>query len=365
MTSAHLPLEMPRTRMPGNQKLAFGALAVVLVALGLWTVRGFLDALAWATIFAVVLWPLYKRIKVRWRGDRHNILIPALFTLALGLIFVGPVAGIIVEAGREAGQVAGTLRKAEENGTPVPEWVSSLPVGGQQITDWWKANLSDPNASKRLLGHIDRDQAMTIGRRLGVGALHGVTTFIFMLLTLFFLIKQGDDVVEQLRTVSQKAFGSKGESIGQQIIASVHGTVTGLVLGGLGEGLVLGLGYVFAGVPHPVLIGILTGIAAIVPGAVYPVIVGAAGYLLFQGSTTAAILLLVGGLGIVAATDHTIRPVLIAGSTRLPFIWVLFGILGGIEAWGLLGLFLGPAILAALMLLWREAATKRQPFGSP
>jgi predicted PurR-regulated permease PerM len=137
-------------------------------------------------------------------------------------------------------------------------------------------------------------------------------------------------------------------------VSSVHGTVDGLVLVGLGEGLVLGIVYALTGVPHPTLFGAFTAVAAMVPfGA--PVVFGIAALLLVaKGSVAGAAIVAVAGMLVTFVSDHFIRPAVIGGSTRLPFLWVLLGILGGVETWGLLGLFLGPAIMAALMLLWRE-----------
>ena len=109
-----------------------------------------------------------------------------------------------------------------------------------------------------------------------------------------------------------------------------------------------------AGVPHPTLFGALTAIAAMVPFGAFLAFGVAALLLLAQGSTTAAIVVFVFGMVVAFVADHAVRPALIGGTTRLPFLWVLLGILGGVETWGLLGLFLGPAIMAALILLWRE-----------
>ena len=147
--------------------------------------------------------------------------------------------------------------------------------------------------------------------------------------------------------------------MGRQIIASVHGTVNGLVLVGLGEGLLLGIVYAIAGVPHPTVFGALTAIAAMIPFAA-PVVFGIAALILLAGGSIAwAIAVLVIGFVVTFSADHFVRPVLIGGATKLPFIWVLLGILGGVEMWGLIGLFLGPAIMAALILLWREWAGER------
>ena len=138
------------------------------------------------------------------------------------------------------------------------------------------------------------------------------------------------------------------------MVASVHGTVDGLVLVGLGEGVLMGIAYVVAGVPHPTLLGALTAVAAMIPFAVTVVFVIVGLLLVAQGSVVSAVVIVVLGSVVAFLADHLIRPVLIGGTTRLPFLWVLFGILGGVETWGLVGLFVGPALMAALILLWRE-----------
>jgi predicted PurR-regulated permease PerM len=170
----------------------------------------------------------------------------------------------------------------------------------------------------------------------------------------------GRELNTKLRIGSERLFGRRGERIGLHIVASVHGTLSGLVLVGLCEGFVLGIAYRFAGVPHPVLLGVLTAVAAMIPFGVPLVFLIAAALLVGQGAVTAAIVVAVFGFFVLAIADHVIRPVLIGGATQLPFLWVLFGILGGVETWGLLGLFFAPAIMASLMLLWRELTSSSE-----
>ena len=178
--------------------------------------------------------------------------------------------------------------------------------------------------------------------------------FGFTLLTLFFLFRDGRTVIRQSLTASARLFGPRGERVARQMVASVHGTVDGLVLVGLGEGVLLGIVYYFAGAPHPVLLGALTAVAAMIPfGA--PLVFGIAALILLAGGAVIpAAVVVVAGFVVTFVADHFVRPVLIGGTTRLPFLWVLLGILGGVETFGLLGLFLGPAVMAALVLLWRE-----------
>jgi predicted PurR-regulated permease PerM len=126
------------------------------------------------------------------------------------------------------------------------------------------------------------------------------------------------------------------------------------VLVGLGEGAALGIAYALLGTPHPALLGAFTGLLAMIPFGAPVVFTLAAALLLIGGSITKAAILMAFGFIVIGIADHAIRPVLIGGAAKLPFLWVLLGIFGGLETFGLVGLFLGPAIMAALISLWRE-----------
>ncbi len=357
-TVVDLPLRGTTSR---SQAAARVALAVALVALGAWTLWRYLPALAWAGVFAIALWPLYQRARRRWPPGRHNVLLPSLFTLAVALVFLVPLALVAVQLGHEAHGVATWVQDARASGVPVPDWLPHLPFAGERAAAWWQVNIADPKASAKLLGRFGRGDAVTVSRQIGSALLHRVVLFGFTLLTLFFLFRDGASVREQMTQASRRAFGPSGERVGRQVIASVRGTVDGLVLVGLGEGALMGVIYAFAGVPHPVLLGALTAVAAMIPFGAALAFGLAALLLLGKGATVAAAAVFGAGLAVVFIADHAVRPALIGGATRLPFLWVLLGILGGVETWGLLGLFLGPAIMAALILLWREWAGEGGP----
>jgi predicted PurR-regulated permease PerM len=343
----------------GPQKAAKAVLALSLTLLGAWTLHRYIPALIWAPILAIAVWPLYQRSIRRFPPGRHNILLPIVFTLALGLMFIVPLGLVGVQAGKEVRGIYETVDKARTDGIPPPEWLGHLPAGGSQAMNWWNENLSNPDSASALLQKARESEFVANGRHLGGEIVHRFVLFGFTLVTLFFLFRDGDRLTEQMMRASARAFGPAGERIGRQMIASVHGTVDGLVLVGLGEGFILGVGYLIAGVPHPTLFGLFTAIAAMVPfGA--PLVFGiAALILLTQGSVVSAIVIAVLGFVVTFVADHFVRPTLIGNATRLPFLWVLLGILGGVETWGLLGLFLGPAIMSALILLWREWTGRR------
>ncbi len=359
-----MPTPHQAERTQSGQQVARVTLAIGLTLLGMYLLEGFLRALVWAVILAIATWPLYLRTQQRFGAGRHNVLLPLLFTTAVTLLFAVPLTLAVVQLSHEARLATALLVDAREHGMALPDWLARLPVGAAWATGWWDANLRDPADAQALLGRVDRAQIMLFGREFGVQLAHRGLLFGFTLAALFFLYRDGPTLIGQTRIASRRLFGSQGENLGRQIIASVHGTVDGLVLVGLGIGGVLGVGYWLAGAPHPVLLGAFTAVAAMVPlGA--SIVLGIASLLvLTTGSTVAAIALFVGGMLTIFIADHAVRPALIGGATRLPFLWVLLGILGGVESFGLLGLFLGPAVMAALILLWREWTGNAQDGGN-
>ena len=272
-----------------GQRIAWTELVLALAVLGLWTLREFLPALIWAAILSIAFWPSYQKARRRWPPGRHNLLLPGLFTAGIALMFVLPVLLAGYQAGREARVIIAWVENARHDGIPAPDILANLPFLGGTAAGWWKDNLSDPGAATELLARLRGPEFVLAGRHAGTAILHRLVIFVFCLMTLFFLFKDGDILVEQLRRVSHRAFGSMGERIGRQMIASVHGTVDGLVLVGLGVGVLLGIVYALAGVPHPTLLGAATAVGAMIPLAAPVVFCLAALLAAAQGATAWAV----------------------------------------------------------------------------
>ncbi len=319
---AKSPLQSQGDGTSRAQNFAARILAGALLLLGLYTLRAFIDALAWAGIFAIALWPAYCRAKARYGMGHHNILLPALFTLGVAFLFMMPLLLIGVQLASESHAFTSWLHSIQRNGIPEPRFLSHMPFGQTQIDDWWAQNLADPGSASDLVGHATEGHITDIGRLLIVQLVRRVTLFLFALLTVFFLFKGGDGLTQKLRHAVARAFGPTGERMALQIVVSVHGTVDGLVLVGLGEGVLLGVVYALAGVPSPALFGVLTAIAAMIPfGA--PLVFGMAALLLVaQGATVWAMVVFGAGMAVTFTADHFVRPRLIGDSTKLPFLWV-------------------------------------------
>jgi predicted PurR-regulated permease PerM len=359
------PQDIEPAPTASSQRIARIVLAAALVLLGLWILRRVLPALAWATILAIALWPLYWRLLRAVPERRQRVLAPLAITSLVGLVLIVPLVYAAIEVARESGSLVQYLGELRHSGVPMPSWLPRLPGLGHQAADWWQANLSDPQTMKELLGRIYTNIPAKSASELGGEIVHRLIIFGFTLLTLFFLFREGAALSLQLLALSHRMLGPSGERVARHMIAAVHGTVTGLVLVGLAEGVLLGVAYAFAGLPHAVSIAALTGVLAVIPfGA--PVAFCAAGLYLFARGSTAAAAAVVGfGFLVVFVADHFVRPFLIGGAARLPFLWVLLGILGGLETFGLLGLFLGPVVMAALISLWREWTQAPQTSDQP
>ena len=345
----------PTAPEPPAQLRARLVVAAILVVLGLWILHDFLPALAWAVVLAIAIWPLYRRLLQILPESSARIAAPLLLTLAIGVLFVAPLVMLGIAIAHETHYFIGLVMSARHTGLAVPQWIADLPIVGPSIADWWRTNLSDPIMAEALFGRLTPRMVAESARQYGGEIVHRVVIFLFTLLTLFFLFRDGSRLANQLRSLSNRVVGARGEIIAHHMIDAVHGTVTGLVLVGFAEGVVLGIVYVAVGLPYPASIGALTGVLAVIPFGAPVIFTIAALYMVSVGKAIGGIVIFVAGMIVLFVADHFIRPVLIGGAARLPFLWVLMGLLGGLETFGIIGLFLGPAIMAALIALWRDA----------
>jgi predicted PurR-regulated permease PerM len=352
--------DCPAPEPPAQQRARL-VVAAGFVIFGLWILRDFLPALAWAVVLSIALWPLYQRLLLLLPDRAGRIVAPLLLTLVVGVVFVTPVVLIAVAIGHEMHFYIQLIIAARHSGLAVPDWIPQLPLVGPTIADWWRTNLSDPLMAESLFGHVSPRMFAESAREYGGEILRRLVIFLFTLLTLFFLFRDGSTLARQLRELSDRVIGERGEVIGRHMIDAVHGTVTGLVLVGLAEGVVIGIAYVAVGLPYPASIAALTGVLAVIPFGAPLIYTLAALYMLSIGKTLAGAIIFGAGSLVVFIADHFIRPVLIGGAARLPFLWVLFGLLGGLETLGIIGLFLGPAIMAALIALWRDWTGEPEP----
>ena len=353
--------ERPEEVEPGGSfavsMIPRAAVIVALAALCIWVVWSFIPALTWATVIAIATWPIREGlVRARFTPVTAAILLTLLWAvlLVLPLIFFGTALA------QEAGSLRELIEQARSGRLEAPDWLAQLPFVGEYISTWWHAHLAAPAAAGGSL--FDQSQtagALGLGRDVGRFIIRRLAILGFTLLTLLFLYKDGARIALGVERIGIRLLGRPAQRYGRYSLTAVRATVNGLVFIGLMEGLLLGVGYAICGVPHPIAFMLATAILAIVPfGA--PAAVAVASLTLIATSRAILGLALLGiGLVLIFIIDHTARPRLIGGSIQLPFLWALLGVFGGVEAFGIVGLFLGPAILAVAIAIWREAAATR------
>ncbi|QCE35231.1 AI-2E family transporter [Acetobacteraceae bacterium] len=346
-----MPLNTPSNK--DLQKYARFFLAVCIITASIFLLAPFIPALGWAVIISICAWPPYYRAEGFFPKSKYwrPLILPTLAVTLIALLAIVPLSYLAYEASVQAVEAVPALMSMVHHGLPTPAWVEKFPM----ISSWWDKNLASPEEIKRFVQSIDVSPAANLTKNLSLAVMDISVQFTFALTAVFCILKYADVLIKQVNRVSIKFFGAQGEALAQQIVGSVYGTLTGLVLVGIGEGIFIGISYIFAQAPQAVLLGLLTGISSMIPFVGTFVLLLCCLVICFK-SVAWGIACFIFGYLVQSIADQFIRPALIGGRTNLPFLWVLFGILGGIELMGLLGLFLGPAIMACMTSLWRAWA---------
>ncbi len=325
-----------------------------LLLLGVWVLHDFLDLLVWAVVLAISTWPLYQRLlsmshiphKETWVGLGLTILIAAV-------VFV-PVGYGLCRLVTEGKNLAELFKAADVNGIPCPIWVENLPWIGADAKAYWLRELGSATATKNAIHWIDSGSVLYFTKDTANLLVQHFFGFLIILLTLLFVYQHGHKLGQNILESTYRLFGNKGHRYTLHANAAVRSTVNGMLVVGVGKGLLMGLGYAFAGLDNPAILGAVTGIFALIPFAAKIIFSACAIVLIAQGHPIEAASLFTYGMLLTMIADNYVRPALIGGAVKLPFLWTLLGIFGGMEAFGMLGLFLGPVLMAVLISIWRD-----------
>lgn len=330
-------------------------LLVLVVLVGLYFLRGFLVPVLAALIISLASWPLYRRLLRRCKNSE-----PLAATLALLIVItvlVVPLSFALTYAIREASGFIGWMLTANRDGMPTPPWIPALPFVGEHLSKYWVTYLGEPHALGEVVEIVSGEHLGNIYRMLlsATGDIFRLLlTVVFMLITLFFIYKDGARILGQLDIVGERILPGRWQRFSRVVPATINSTVTGMGLIALGEGVVLGVAYWIAGVPSPVLLGVITGFMALVPGGAPLSFTIVSLYLVGSGNAMAGLGLFIWGTLELFVVDKTLRPRLVGGPVKLPFLPTFFGLVGGVQTMGLVGLFVGPVLMALLVAVWRE-----------
>ena len=330
-------------------------LLVFILIAGAYFFYGFFVPILAAVVIAFASWPLYRRLLNAVQGRRT--LAAAIALLLVISFIVVPVSVASFYAIREIKVWAAWAIAANAVGAPAPAWLVKLPIIGESLSDEWTKYLGHAGGLGEMVQLISGDNIGSIYRGLlvvGTSAFQWLLTLLFMLITLFFVFRDGRQLVAQLDHVGERVLPQRWERVSRIVPLTISATVTGMTVIAIGEGIVLGIAYWLAGVPSPVTLGLITGLMALVPGGAPASFTLVSIYLVANGSHVAGFALFAWGSIELFIVDKTLRPRLVGGPIKLPFLPTFFGLVGGVKTMGLLGLFVGPVLMALLMSIWRE-----------
>jgi predicted PurR-regulated permease PerM len=330
-------------------------LLVLIVVAGAYFFHGFLFPVLAALVIAFASWPLYRRLRDAVGGNRALSATIALLLILTFLIVPIVLAGSYVID--EIRQWVGWAFEANRVGAATPEWIVALPWVGSWLDDQWRHYFGHPGGIGEVIQLISGSNIRSIYQTAlaaGGSAFSLLLGILFMLIALFFAYRDGENLVAQVDLVGERILPMRWERISRVVPATISATVMGMTVIAIGEGVVLGAAYWLAGVPSPVTLGAITGVMALVPGGAPLAMTLVSIYLAASGSLFAGLALFAWGTTELFIVDKTIRPKLVGGPIKLPFLPTFFGLIGGVKTMGFLGLFIGPVLMALLVAIWRE-----------
>jgi predicted PurR-regulated permease PerM len=333
--------------------------AIVLLVLGcLLVLRPFLGAILAAAILCFSTWSIYRYLEVKLGGRAW--LAALVMTLLIILVLVVPLALIALSFRDDVPLLVESGREIFTHGPPgPPDWVKGIPLAGEHIDAAWRELAQ----SREKLGAVLKQliqPAREVLVRTGLIIAEGVLQFLLIAFICYFFYRDGEALVVALRNAMNRVTGDMTE----RLLSIVGGTITGVVYGIVGTGLAQALaaliGFVVAGVPGAFMLASLTFILSIIPAGPALIWIGALVWLVYQDQPGWAAFMGIWGFFVISGIDNVVKPLLISRGASLPFALVLLGVFGGVLAFGFVGIFLGPTLLAVgfnLLRRWTQRQT--------
>lgn len=330
-------------------------LLVLVLAASIFFFKGFLVPVLAATVIAVASWPIREHLVRGGRLGRTGS--AAILVLAIVVLLILPISAALFFAIGELRAWFSWILMVNSTGAATPAWLQDMPHVGPWLDEQFQAFIGTPGA----IGHVfQATSGSTIGSfyrgviSFGSMTAHFALTALFALITLFVFYRDGDKITAQIDIVGQRILPDHWNRLSRVVPATISSTMTGMTLIAIAEGVILGIAYWIAGVPSPVVFGVITGFMALIPGGAPLCFTLLSAYLVASGSTWAGIGLFAWGATELFIIDKTIRPTLVGGPVKLPFLPTFFGLVGGVKTLGIIGLFVGPVLMAILVTMWRE-----------
>ncbi len=343
-----------------DRTLTLVVLAILIIGCFL-VLQPFVTAILWAAILCATLWPLFLRLR-DWLGGRSG-LAAMLVVLVMAVTVLAPFVIVGITIADNADRVGDWVQQFVKTGLPEPPgWVAGLPLIGEWAAEKWGGFAHD-TAKLLEAARTYFEPARKVLLASGTMLLGGILQLALSIFIAFFLLRDGDAIVDRLHAAVARIAGDRGRHLTGVAAVTVRGVVLGILGTALAQGVLMAIGLALAGFKAAPLLGLVTFFLSPVPIGPPLVWIPAGLLLLNQGELGWAIFMFVWGTLVVSSVDNVIKPMIISRGSALPFVLVLLGVLGGAIAFGFVGVFLGPVLLAvgyALIKDWASGAASAQ-----
>jgi predicted PurR-regulated permease PerM len=336
---------------------AIGLSVLALIAAGTFLVlRTFLPSIIWAAVLTYSTWPLFVRLKRRLGG--RETLAAAIMILAVACILVAPVAALAWSMADEVVRLSAIVRGWLDTGLPaLPSWVGDIPILGGRLIQRWHETFQAGDLTHTLAPYIAtlRVQLLAVATIVA----NALLELLLSLVIAFFFYCNGPEIGATVGSVGDNLTGERGRRLINVVASTIRSVVESLLGTNLLQAVLGAIGFWAAGVPGAMLLGFLVFFLTVIPFGAGLIWVPAVIWVANSGRTGTAVLLAGWCIVIFPILENVARPYFVRRGSDLPALLVLLGMLGGMSAFGFLGVFLGPALLAlvyALIEEWRAPA---------
>jgi len=348
-------------------RITLGVLALlVMAAASVWVMLPFVAAVVWASTIVIATWPILIAVQARL-GGRRGPAVAVMVVALLALLVVPAWLGISAVAD-SADRIGQFVRSIATEGLPTaPAWLKGVPVVGARLSAKWGEMAGNPEALAAQLQPYARQAASWVAAKVG-GLGTTVVQFALTVLVSGVLYASGEKAARGVLRFLRRLADDRGEAVGQLAGKAVRAVALGIVVTALAQTLIAGAGLALAGVPHAGLLTAVVFVLCIAQLGPILVVAPATIWLYTSGSAGRGTVLLVFSL-VAVILDNVLRPVLIKKGADLPLLLIMSGVIGGVLAFGVVGLFIGPVLLAVtwtLLASWiadldREPVATSQP----
>ena len=334
--------------MKTTRYLTFAASFILLTA---WMLKSFIPGIVWGAVFAISLWPLYERVNARLASQVSN---PALlFSLLFLIVFLLPLAYVAYDLTDLYRAGSTMLSRNQEGVIPPPEFLASLPFA-DRLTQLWTDNIGHSGGLFDTLNQLSDNQLAHWLSSAARQVSAGLVSMLSMLVSLYFMLKNGAHIKARYRATLVHWFSEKSTSVVDRGVAALRGTINGVILIGLLEGVLLAIPLVLGGVKSGLLLGLSAGLLGVIPLVMPVLIVPGIVYLYLSGKIVCTVVLSVDLLLVWIVFENVIKPSLISNAVKVNPYLILIGLIGGLQLLGPVGLFIGPAIVSMSVAMAKD-----------